>query len=142
MSSTSFLCCCKVSATDMREIFLLSGFFYTLFSSYSPSRDLAQPAFIKASLGTGTSSLKVAGPPTKVRSRSSASVCLNHSVQLKILVGKLDLCVKPSEHYINLFHVLNPFLSSYIYCTSHVISTRPQKSVMNSDLKVYLHAAY
>ena len=42
--------------------------FYTLrhFLPYTPSRHLAQPAFIKASLGVGSSSFKVPGPPTEV----------------------------------------------------------------------------
>ena len=60
--STSFLCCCIVSATDLRECFLLSVIFYFKLL----------PAFIKASLGpavllwrlqvfprTGSSVLKV-----------------------------------------------------------------------------------
>ena len=52
----------------MRERFLLSDFFLP----YAPSRHLAQPAFIKASLGAGSSSLKVAGPPTEVRNADPA----------------------------------------------------------------------
>ena len=37
------------------------------FLSHTPSEHLAQLAFIKASLGASSSSLKVAGPPTEVR---------------------------------------------------------------------------
>ena len=89
LSSTSFLCCCTASATDLRELFLLSGIFYltrlphichstisamdlrafftlSCFLLYTPSQYLVQPAFIKASLGAGSSSLKVAGPPIEV----------------------------------------------------------------------------
>ena len=42
--------------------------FFTVrrFLPYTPSQHLAQPAFIKASLGVGSSSLKVARPPTEV----------------------------------------------------------------------------
>ena len=42
--------------------------FYTLrhFLPNTPSRHLAQPAFIKASLAAGSSSFKVPGPPTEV----------------------------------------------------------------------------
>ena len=43
--------------------------FFTLrrFLPYTRSRLLAQPAFIKASLGAGSSSLMVVGPPTEVQ---------------------------------------------------------------------------
>ena len=58
-----FLCCCTESATDLR-----------LFLSYTSSRHLTQPAFIKASLEAGSSSLKVAGPPTEVRNTDPANV--------------------------------------------------------------------
>ena len=72
---------------DLREIF----FFLPLgvFLPYTLSQHLAQPAFIKASLGAGSSSMKVAGPLTEVRNRSGASVCLNHTgVLQKVLVGR------------------------------------------------------
>ena len=52
----------------MSANFFQSTFFtHRRFSPYGPSRQLTQPAFIKASLGAGNSSLKVAGPPTEVR---------------------------------------------------------------------------
>ena len=116
---------CTASATDLRELFFNSQtlrrflpysisphlpqygkcygserdffFFYlwVFFLPYTLSQHLAQPAFIKASLGAGSSSLKVAGPPTEVRNRSGASVCLNHTgVLRKVLVGRSYLCVK------------------------------------------------
>ena len=80
LSGTSFLCCCTVSPTDLRGLFLLSDVFtlhsflkvakafLTLrrFLPYTPSRHLAQPFFIKDSLAPGSSSLKAAGPPNEV----------------------------------------------------------------------------
>ena len=50
-------------------------------------RDLAQPAFIKAFLGAGTSSLKARGPPTEVRNTDSRPIDLfeSHSVQQKVV---------------------------------------------------------
>ena len=42
------------------------------FLPYTPSQYLAQPAFIKVSLGAASSSLKVAGPPTEVRNTDAA----------------------------------------------------------------------
>ena len=60
--SGSFCYSFTTSATDLREHFLLSG----IFLPYTPFRYLAQHAFIKASLGAGSSSLKVAGPSTEV----------------------------------------------------------------------------
>ena len=42
------------------------------FLPYTPSRHLAQPSFIKAFLGAGSSSLKVPGPPTNVRNTHPA----------------------------------------------------------------------
>ena len=49
------------SATDLRVFFTLRCFL-----PYTPSRHLAQPNFTKASLGAGSSPLKVTGPPTEV----------------------------------------------------------------------------
>ena len=47
-----------------RECYGFGRAFFTLrrFLPYTPSHHLAQPAFIKASLGAGSSSLKVARP--------------------------------------------------------------------------------
>ena len=42
--------------------------------------NLAQPAFVKASLGTSSCSLKVAGPPSEVQTQTNPYVCLNHTV--------------------------------------------------------------
>ena len=42
--------------------------------------NLAQPAFVKASLGTSSCSLKVAGPPFEVHTQTNPSVWLNHTV--------------------------------------------------------------
>ena len=63
LSGTSLLCCCTVSATDLRGLF----FYSQAFLPYTPSQHLAQSAFIMASLGVDSSSLKAAGPPTEVR---------------------------------------------------------------------------
>ena len=51
-----------------REQYGFQRTFFSLrrFLTYTPSRHLTQPAFINASLGAGSSSLKVAGPPTEV----------------------------------------------------------------------------
>ena len=32
----------------------------------------------------------------------------------------------PTEHYVNLFQVLNKLFNSYMYCKVHVISNRPE----------------
>ena len=52
-----------------RECYGFERAFFTLrrFLPYTPSRYLAQPAFIKASLGVGSFSLKTAGPTTEFR---------------------------------------------------------------------------
>ena len=44
------------------------------FLTYILSQHLAQPAFIKASVGADTSSMKVAGPPTEVRNTDPAHI--------------------------------------------------------------------
>ena len=82
LSATSF-----VSAANLRELF------FTLwrFLPYTPSLHLAQPAFIKAFLKAGSSSLKIVGPPTEVRKTDPNQ---SHSVQYKVLVGRFHLCVK------------------------------------------------
>ena len=64
----SFLCWCSASATDLREDFLLSD----VALSYTASQHLAQPAFIKASLGAPSFSFKVEGPPTEVTNKDPA----------------------------------------------------------------------
>ena len=56
------------SATDVRELSVLSGVYYLTLCS----RHLTQPAFIKASLGASSSPLKVAGPPTEVQNTDPA----------------------------------------------------------------------
>ena len=52
-----------------RTFFILKRFL-----TYILSQHLAQPAFIMASLGAGTSSMKVAGPPTEVRNTDPAHI--------------------------------------------------------------------
>ena len=59
----SYISHSTASATNVKDIF----FTLRRFLPYTPSRNLAQPAFINASLGTGSSSSKVAGPPTEIQ---------------------------------------------------------------------------
>ena len=67
------LCCCTAGATDLKELFLLPGVFYlTLLPDIWHNGMLHQPAFIKASLRAGSSSLNVAGPPTEVQNTDPA----------------------------------------------------------------------
>ena len=51
-----------------RECYRFKRASFTLkrFLPYMPSRHLAQPVFLKASIEAGSSSLKVAGPPTAI----------------------------------------------------------------------------
>ena len=110
-----------------KEIFILKRVL-----PYSPSRHLAQPAFIKASLGASSSSLKVSDLPLSFETQTRP-ICLfeSHSVQLKVLVGRFYLCVKALRNTIS---TLNPHFNSYIYCIVHVISTWPQKRFMKDDI--------
>ena len=76
---------------------VLSGHFLPrCFLPYAPSQHLAQPAFIKASLGAGSSSLKVAGPPTEVWNIDPAHLFVwitQRKVQHKVLIGRFCLRV-------------------------------------------------
>ena len=71
------------SATNLRELF------FTLWR-FLPSPHLAQPAFIKADLGAGSSTLKVVESLSEVRNTDPTQ---SHSVQCKILVARFYLCV-------------------------------------------------
>ena len=67
------ICQSTASATDLRELFLLSGVIYlTLHLEISRNGILHQPAFIKVSLGAGTFFWRVAGRPTEVRNTNLA----------------------------------------------------------------------
>ena len=71
-------------------------FTHRCFLPYAPSQHLAQPAFIKASLGAGSSSLKVAGPPTEVWNIDPAHLFVwitQRKVQHKVLIGRFCLRV-------------------------------------------------
>ena len=84
LSRTSFLCC------GTRECYGFERAFFTLrfFLSYTLSRHLAQPAFIKASL-------EQASPPTEVRNTDlPISLFESHSVQQNVLVGRFYLCIR------------------------------------------------
>ena len=124
LSGNSLLRCCTASATDLRGVFLLIGDFYLTLLSHlpqyrecygferaffapkrflpytPPSRHLAQPAFIKASLRTGCSSLKTAGSPTE-KYRPDPSFCLNHTVFSK------------SYYSVGSIYVLRPYRALY-----------------------------
>ena len=115
---TSFLCYCNASATDLKEHFLFSEVFYPtllphichniasatdlrkfilssrVFTLNLLFQHLAQPAFIKAPLGVGSSSFNVAGHPTDVWNTDSPDLFESHSVQQKVLAGRFYLCVK------------------------------------------------
>ena len=73
-STLATLDCFTFPSHFYRECYGFDWAFFThrRFLPYIPSPHLAQPAFIKASLGPGSSSLKVAGPPTKVRNIDAA----------------------------------------------------------------------
>ena len=70
-------------------------FTVTRFLRYMPSRHLAQPVFLKASTEAGSSSLKVAGPPTEVWNTGSVHPFFEFDiVQQNVLVIRYYLCVK------------------------------------------------
>ena len=74
LSGTSFLCCCTANATDLRELF------FTLRRSlpYTASRNLAQPAFIKASLGPTIQPSRLQGLPLMFETQTGSN-CLFES---------------------------------------------------------------
>ena len=74
----------SMSATDLRERFLLSGIFYhTLL-----------PAFFKASLGAGSSTSRLAGLHADLWNIApSPAICLNHSNPQKFYAGRFYLGV-------------------------------------------------
>ena len=112
------------------ESFFYSQAFSTLrrFLPCTPSQHLEQPAFIKASLGAGSSSLKVAECLTEVRNTDSAHLFVwITQCSVKVLVGRFYICVRA------LWNTMSTSSSS-IYCKAHVISTRPQKFLMISAL--------
>ena len=120
------LCCCTAIATDLRKLFLLSGVFYlTLlphichstasstdlrelffplrrFLPYTLSRHFAQPALIKAFLGA-SSSWRLQGLPLRFETQTR-SICLieSESVQQKLLVDRLYLCIKALRNTISI----------------------------------------
>ena len=72
---TSFMCC-------YRECYGFERTFFTLmhFLPYTPSQHLAQPAFIKASLGWQFSFEGCRVSHWRLKHRLNPSVCLNHTV--------------------------------------------------------------
>ena len=83
-------------ATVSRVLRIWESLFYPqeFFTLNLPFQHLAQPAFIKAPLGVGSSSFNVAGHPTDVWNTDSAYLFESHSVQQKVLAGRFYLCVK------------------------------------------------
>ena len=90
-SCTSFLCCCTASATALGELF----FTLRRFLPYTPSRHLAQPVFIRASLGPEVQPWKLQGLLLRFETQTRP-ICLFElpSVQQKVLVGWFYLCIK------------------------------------------------
>ena len=88
LSGTSFLRCCTVSATVLRELFLLSGLFYlTLLPDIWHNL-----LFYQGFPGAGSSALKVVtGSPTEIRNIDPAHLFESHSIQQKILVSRFYL---------------------------------------------------
>ena len=87
-----FLCCCTSTATDLGEHFLLSG----TFLPYTPSSHLAQPAFIKASLGAAVVPWRLQGLPLSFETQTEP-ICLfeSRSVRPKVLVVGSDYVFRP-----------------------------------------------
>ena len=103
LSGTS-LCCCTTSATDLREFLLLSCLFHLTLLPHichstasatdlrepfftlrhvlpsTPTRNLAQSAFIKASLGAGSFPLRLQGLPLRFKTQTKSIFCLNRTV--------------------------------------------------------------
>ena len=80
LSGTSFLCCCTASATDLRELFSLSG---VLTLPFFPTFETT--CFYRGFPGAGSFALKVAGSPTKVRNTDQAHLF----VQRKVIVDSI-----------------------------------------------------
>ena len=80
LSGTSFLCCCTASATDLRELFSLSGVFTLHFFPR-----FGTTSFYQGFPGAGSFALKVAGSPTKVRNTDQAHLF----VQQKVIVDSI-----------------------------------------------------
>ena len=76
-----------MSATDMREHFILSSVLYLILHLQAP----LQPTFIKVSLGADSSSLKVAVLPTLSQNRFSPYVCVIRTVFCKNTKKKIYL---------------------------------------------------
>ena len=97
------LCCCTVSATDLKELFLLSGVFYlTLLPDIWHNGMLHQPVFIKASLRAGSFSLKVQDLSLRFETQTQPIFLFeSHSVKQKVLVDRFYLCVKALRNTIS-----------------------------------------
>ena len=120
LSGTSFLCCCTVSAMDLRELFLLSGIFYlTLLPhvchSTASAMDLRELFLLSGSFyltllpdiwnnlllsrlpwEPAVLPWRLLDLPLRLQTQTQL-ICLfeSHSVQQKVLVGRLYLFVKP-----------------------------------------------
>ena len=107
-----------VSVLLYRECYGFESAFFTLrrFLPNTTSLHLAQPAFIKTSLGAGSSSLK--GLPLRFK-RQTRPICLfeSHSVQQKVLVGRFYLFFKALRNTIS---TCSRFWTHYLVAIRHI----------------------
>ena len=87
--------------------------------------------FIKASLEDGSSTLNFAGPPTEIRNTGPVHLFV------WISLDRFNLCIKALQ-VSTFFKLMNRLFNSYMYCTVHAISTRPQKLLIYKGLSAYL----
>ena len=80
-----------------RECYGLERAYFTLGNilSYTPPQHLAQPAFIKASLGPAVQPWRLHCLPLRFETQTQPIFLFeSHSVQQKVLVGRFYLCIK------------------------------------------------
>ena len=90
LSVTSFLCCCTTNATDLRELFLLSGVLYLTL------RPEIWHNLLLSRLPWGRQfSLQVCRAfHWCSKHRPGPTVCLSHTVQQTVFVARFYLCIK------------------------------------------------
>ena len=95
LSGTSFLCCCTVSAMDLRELFLLSGIFYLTLLPHVCHSTASAMDLRELFLLSGSFYLTLLPDiwNNLLLSRLPWEPAI--SVQQKVLVGRLYLFVKP-----------------------------------------------
>ena len=110
------------------------------FLPYTPSRHLEQrdvaPTCFQGFSGSWQFFFEVAGLPNVVQNTDSTHlfVWITQCSPKGITREVLFMCWGPTEHYINLFQVLNPLFDSFIWWQLHILSIRPLKLVMSYDL--------